>query len=91
MIDIITVSVIFLKYVLIKKDLNIVWFFSKSPGLTVPNSKKKNGGNSFSVLYKNGSMASIGDTESFSDYVTDMGTDVDKTEFAIMPTVGPGW
>nr|XP_034301694.1 mucin-3A-like [Crassostrea gigas] len=62
----------------------------KSPGLTVPNSKKKNGGNSFSVLYKDGSMASIGDTESFSNYVEDMVTDVDKTEFAIMPTVGPG-
>lgn len=75
----------------LKKNLNIVKFFSKSPGLTVPNSKKKNGGNSFSVLYQNGSMASIGDTETFSDYVEDMGTDVDKTEFAIMPTVGPGW
>lgn len=59
--------------------------------MTVPNSKKKNGGNSFSVLYKDGSMASIGDTESFSNYVEDMVPDVDKTEFAIMPTVGPGW
>lgn len=36
-------------------------------------------------------MASIGDTESFSNYVEDMVPDVDKTEFAIMPTVGPGW
>lgn len=36
-------------------------------------------------------MASIGDTETFSNYVEDMVTDVDKTEFAIMPTVGPGW
>lgn len=59
--------------------------------MTVPNSKKKNGGNSFSVLYKDGSLASIGDTESFSNYVEDMVPDVDKTEFAIMPTVGPGW
>lgn len=43
------------------------------------------------MLYKDGSMASIGDNETFSDYVTDLGSAVDKTEFAIMPTVGPGW
>lgn len=42
------------------------------------------------MLYKDGSMASIGDNETFADYVTDLGSAVDKTEFAIMPTVGPG-
>lgn len=91
MIDIIIVSVIFLKYVLIKKDLNIVWFFSKLLGLIVFNSKKKNGGNSFSVLYKNGFMVFIGDMELFFDYVIDMGIDVDKMEFVIMLIVGLGW
>lgn len=35
-------------------------------------------------------MASIGDNETFFDYVTDFGSTVDKTEFAIMPTVVPG-
>lgn len=80
----------FLKHLLIQQDLNIVWFFSKSPGSTVPYSSDKNG-KSVSVLYKDGSTASIGDTETFSDYVEDLGTTVDKTEFAIMSTVGPGW
>lgn len=35
-------------------------------------------------MYKDGSTASIGDTEAFSDY------GVDNTEFAIISTVGPG-
>eukprot|EP00105_Crassostrea_gigas_P042570 XP_019926718.1 PREDICTED: uncharacterized protein LOC109619908 [Crassostrea gigas] len=55
----------------------------KSPGSTIPNAKEKNGG-SFTVMYKDGSTASIGDTEAFSDY------GVDNTEFAIISTVGPG-
>lgn len=79
-----------LQYLLKFYKFKKTWYFSKSPGSTVPNGKQKNGGNSFSVLYKDGSMASIGDNETFSDYVTDLGSAVDKTEFAIMPTVGPG-
>lgn len=55
------------------------------------NSKKKNGGNSFSVLYKDGFMVFIGDMELFFNYVEDMVLDVDKMEFVIMLIVGLGW
>lgn len=68
----------------------MILFFSKSYGPSVPLGKQKNGQGSFSVLYKNNSQASVGDMETFSDYVAALGPTVDKMEFSIQATVNPG-
>ena len=68
----------------------MILFFSKSYGPSVPLGKQKSGGGTFTVLYKDNSQASVGDMETFSDYVTDLGTTVDKTEFSIQATIIPG-
>ena len=68
----------------------MILFFSKSYGSSVPKGKQRSGGGSFSVLYKDNSQASVGDMETFSDYVTDLGVSVDKMEFSIQATVSPG-
>lgn len=72
------------------KRCALILFFSKSDGSSVPLGKQKKNGDSFSLLYKNNSQASVGDMEIFSDYVTDLGPAVDKTEFSIQATVSPG-
>ena len=71
------------------KTFALILFFSKSYGSSVPSGKQGNG-KSFSVLYKDNSQASVGDMETFSDYVADLGSAVYKMEFSIQATVSPG-
>ena len=63
----------------------MILFFSKSYGPSVPLGKQKSGGGTFTVLYKDNSQASVGDMETFSDYLL-----IDKMEFSIQATVSQG-